>query len=75
MVGQAYLLERRAPPRSVKLAFDQVVLPAVIDTAAQAEAVAEFLTVAARRRPWQVLGIALLVGWGAGRRAAKLRRL
>jgi hypothetical protein len=67
MVGREYLLQRKPPPRSVKLAVDQVLIPAAIDTAAQLEALAEIVATTARRWPWRVVGGAFALGWAAGR--------
>jgi ElaB/YqjD/DUF883 family membrane-anchored ribosome-binding protein len=66
MVTRAYLLDRKSPPRSVKLTVDQVLIPAAIDAAGQIEAVAEYVSNTVKARPWTVLGIvagvALLLG-------------
>jgi hypothetical protein len=73
MVARAYMLERKAPPRSVKLAVDQVLIPAAIDAAGQIEAVAEYVSKSVKQRPWFVLGlVAVFAVWSGSRRKKAL---
>lgn len=62
MVTNSYMLDKPRRPSDLRRAFDQQVLPLVIDALGGVEQVVEQLALRTRRQPTMVLGMAAGAG-------------